>query len=146
MTADVRVALFGPSADVWRGALSQRIQERLAGPNESIVWVVDGEDVPTEVPSGCHVVVFALGGSPTSDLPDLWETVETPERWVPAMYAALAEGRTLEAALKISGPTPLRLAGKDPGLKKIVTPRNKAANPNAKQGPGVRKKAAATKS
>lgn len=142
MTADVRVALLGPHAEAWRGALSERIQERLAGPEESVVWVVDWEDIPTEVPRGCHVIVFALGGAPESDLPDLWETVETPERWVPAMFAALAEGRSLEAALKIGGPTPIRLAGKDPGLKKIITPRNKAANPHAKEGPGVKKKLA----
>lgn len=140
MTVDVHVALLGPQAEAWRGALSERIQARLADPDESVLWVVDEEAIPTEVPPGCHVVVFALGGAPESDLPDLWETVETPERWVPAMYAALAEGRSLEAALKIGGPTPIRLAGKDPGLKKITTPRNKAANPHAKEGPGVKKK------
>lgn len=143
MTADVRVALLGPTAEAWRGALPERIQQLLTGPDESVVWVVDAQGIPTEVPPGCHVVVFALGGRPESELPDLWETVETPERWVPTMYAALAEGRTLEAALKIGGPTPIRLAGKDPGLKKIVTPRNKAANPHAKKGPGVKKKPSA---
>lgn len=144
MTADVRVALFGPAAEAWRGALSERIQERLAGPDESVVWVVDWQGIPTEVPSGCHVVVFALGGVIESDLPDLWETVETPERWVPAMYAALAEGRALDEAIKIGGPTPIRLAGKDPDLKKIVTPRNEAANPHAKKGPGMKRKPSAS--
>ncbi|WP_425310511.1 hypothetical protein AADG42_17720 [Ammonicoccus fulvus] len=144
MTADVRVALFGPAADFWRGALPHRIvMENLTEGDEANVWVVNADEVPDEVPDGCHVIVFALGAAYESDLPNLWETVETPERWVPAMYAALAEGRDLVSALKIGGPTPIRLDGKDPQLKKIVTPRNVAANPNAKRGPGLRPKVAA---
>lgn len=143
MTADVKVALFGPAADFWRGALPHRIvMESVVEGDDANVWVVNADDVPGEVPDGCHVIVFALGAAYESDLPNLWETVETPERWVPAMYAALAEGRDLVAALKIGGPTPVRLDGKDPELKKIVTPRNIAANPNAKRGPGMRPKAA----
>ncbi len=144
MTADVKVALFGPAADFWRGALPHRIvMENVTEGDDANVWVVDAEEVPTQAPDGCHVVVFALGTTYESELPNLWETVETPERWVPAMYAALAEGRDLVAAMKIGGPTPIRLDGKDPQLKKIVTPRNVAANPNAKPGPGLKPKVAA---
>lgn len=126
--ADVRVALFGPAADFWRGALPYRIvMEKLAEPEQANVWVVNADGVPDEVPDGCHVIVFALGARYESDLPNLWETVETPERWVPAMYAALAEGRDLEAALRIGGPTPIRLGGKDAAKAQGLAPRSKPA-------------------
>ncbi|MDO5681276.1 MAG: hypothetical protein Q4G46_00410, partial [Propionibacteriaceae bacterium] len=79
---DVRFALFGPQADAWLGALSQRVQENMAEPDQANLWVVNAEEAPKEVPDGCHVVAFALGVEYESDLPNLWETVETPERWM----------------------------------------------------------------
>ncbi|MDO5498955.1 MAG: hypothetical protein Q4F67_04650 [Propionibacteriaceae bacterium] len=118
--AAVRVALFGPAAEIWRGALPERIQERLSGPDEAVVWVVDEDTIPDHAPSGHMVILFSLGEIPENDLPNLWHTVETPERWVPAMFAALAEGRTLARAIEIGGPTPIRLDGKP-----VVKPKPK---------------------
>lgn len=132
--ADVRVALFGPAADFWRDALSERIQEQLGGPDDSVVWVVDADQIPDQVPPGCVVVVFSLGEMPESDLPDLWQTNETPERWVPAMYASLAEGRTLDAALKVGGPTPIRIGGKAAPPPRGLAPRSKPVRPQKPRG------------
>lgn len=127
--ADVRVALLGPTADFWRGALSERIQERLTEPENANIWVVDEDRIPDQVPPGCVVVVFSLGDVPEGDLPDLWQTVETPERWVPAMYAALAEGRTLEEAIKIGGPSPITIGGQPARKAPVLAPRSKPARP-----------------
>ncbi|WP_432560337.1 hypothetical protein [Granulicoccus sp. GXG6511] len=120
MTADVRVALFGPAAEAWRGALPERVRDHLSGPDDSVVWVVDGDGVPTQVPPGCMVIVFSLGEMPENDLPNVWHTVETPERWMPSMFAALAEGRTLPRSIEIGGPIPIKFEGKP-----VVKPKPK---------------------
>ena len=130
---DVRVALFGPKAEEWRDALSERSQEHLGGPTDSTVWVVDADRVPDQVEPGCVVVVYTLGAMPKSDLPDLWQTNETPERWVPAMYASLAEGRTLEKAMKIAGPIPITIAGKAAPKPRGLAPRTKATRPQTRK-------------
>lgn len=128
---DVRVALFGPIAEVWRAALSERIQERLSEPEDATVWVLPADEIPDQVPEGTVVVAFTLGDLPESDLPDLWRTNETPERWVPAMYASLAEGRTLDKAIGVGGPVPIRLGGKAAPPPRGLAPRSKPTTPQA---------------
>ena len=108
MTADVKVALFGPAADFWRGALPHRIVVgNVTGGDDANVWAVDAE--LTEWVDEWLIPTFALDVilKNWSEEPALCSELQALKLGYQAMAASAdAPSRTTSTAW----PVPLRIA------------------------------------